>query len=627
MLSLSKTNSFSKSLHPAHVPLFAKDINNPTSDSINYLYKKLVQKSNGQNPDFWSRRTPLDYISSIFTAAGALCAAVGFQVKNSTTKNLGIGLFLFSVGSFIYSAFNKITLHPPEKIQNNTPTDETKSENEIKNRTIDSAAAVIVLDIKTVDNLMKTVRNSALDFYERERAYDDLHENLSASKSLPHEYDSFIHELQEFNSHREEEIEKLKPTIERLASNFKLFIGDSDSQKERFAKNFADILLFINNNQHPTTSKSDMLRTTIRLIKEKWKDINSVSTCVQEMFNCLFKWIEESPKYPSNSEEMPVMNLTKAIEKIIDLSKGMMLNLDINSHDYSKYDDFILKLQPLLKSDNLNLQKAARSILEYSSHPLGVKPLIESLRAFNPKNRISISESRNKVELLIKEILKNIGITVGPDPFRKVEVALKKDLFDYLSDSNNDILIAVSNLVNPSDEKVCKKLVSLLDNEDSVLKTTLIDVLSPHIGNPIVKNKLTELLNDEKQNPFIRYSIAEILENTNVDRISLLIASLNSDNADIVNFAASRLEGTDDLRIIEPLVNASKKGSIDAFFTLSTVGVHNTENGFNVDNFIKEELPKLLEEKRYPSNHINREKANRILESLNTPPNEEMVKV
>lgn len=616
MLTLSKTNSYTKSLHPAYVPLFAREISNPTPDTINDLYKQLVEKSNGQNPDFWSRRTPFDYISSIFTAAGAVCTAFGFQNDNKTTKNLGIGIFLFSLGSFVYSAFNKITLHPPDRTQHNRAID--KAGSSVKNRNEITTPIEIVLDKTTVDNLIKTVRNTSLDFYERERAYDDLHESLSASKSLPHEYDSFLQELQEFNSQREEEIAKLKPTIEKLASNLKLFTGETEPQKERFARNFADILLFINNKQLPTTCRSEMLTTTIKLIKEKWKDINSVSTCVQEIFHCLFNWIEESPKYPSNSEEMPVMILTKAIQKITDLSKEIRKNLNINSHDYSKYDNFILKLEPLLKSDNLNLQEAARSILKCTHHPLGVKPLIESLRAFNPKNRVSISEYRNKVELIVKGILENIGTTVGSDPLNLVEGAVKKDLLDYLSDNNNDVLIVVSNLVNPSDEKVCRKLLSLLDKEDIVLKTTLIDVLAPYAGNNGVKIKLSDLLDDEKQNSFVRFNIAEILENTSVDHIGLLIDSLNSDNLDIVDFAASRLEGVNEARIIQPLINACKNDSIDAFFTLSATGIHSTESGFSIDDFIKENLPKLVEKKNYSTHHMNREKANIILQKLNT---------
>lgn len=624
MLTTAKSNPYTKPLHPAYVPLFARDISNPNSETINNLYRNLVEKSNGQNPDFWSRRTPFDYISFIFSAAGAMCTAFGFQNDNKTTKNLGIGIFLVSVGSFVYSIFNRVTLHAPKSVKDSAPTNTNKDAS--KSETIHPATKITVLDKETISDLIQTVRNSALDFNERERAYDKLHENLSATESLPNEYNFLLQDLQDFNSHRENQIETIQPRLERLTSNFKIHLGNSDLEKERFARNFSEIITFINNKEFPTTCRSEMLRTTIKLIRENWREINSVSTCVQEVFNCLFKWIEESPKYPSGNDEMPIMLLTKAMERVADLAKEIKRNLNISGHDYSKYDDFILNLEPFLKSDNLNLQEAARSIYKHTNHPLGVKPLLESLRTFNPKSRVSISEHRNKIELIVKGILENIGITVGSDPLQKIEGALKKDLFDYLNDSNNDILIVTSKLVNPSDERVCRKLVSLLDKEDIVLKITLIDVLSSHSGNPIVKSKLDSLLNDSSQNPFIRYNIAEILESTDIDRISLLIDSLKSDDHDIVNFAASRLEGVNDTRIIEPLISACKNGSIDAFFTLYTTNTYTTEHGFNISSFIQEELPKLLEEKKYAPNHINRARANKILSSFNTSPVVEIAK-
>jgi len=586
-------------IHRSITPLFALDLKNPTRDEIKDLHKKLSAESSGKKPDFWSSRTLLDYISSLFCVGGVITTFFGFSKESNGTKGVGIGLVLLSIGAFVCGAFNKIDL-------NVSPNQDLKSKDKDSSLTDES-----------ISGLMETVRNKELEFYKRECAYDKLHKSLMDSYS--HEYDPMITELQQFNKKRKESVEGLKKRIAKLETDCIKSLGS----KEQFRENFSELLGISNNKQLPTTSRSKALVRAIKLIQSKWIHIDPVNEYVKKILCSLFDWVEEVPTYPKGVKGesiMPLINTDRkngALDYIRALSKSIKENSGLG-HDISKYDDFIPELEKRLKSDNYFLQDAARIFLEETKHPLGVMPLIESLRTFDPiktKNRISRDDNRNRIIDIIENIL--IATRRAPGLGPNVKAALEKDLFNYLDDTNNDIVIVASQLVDPKSNEVRTKLLSLLDKEDIILKSTLLDVLEDSIEYDDVKNKLKAVYERVGEDPFLMWQAGKILQCLSATNATkLLIASLQSKCPAFVETAAIKLRGTKNQEAIMPLIEAGKNGSLEALFTLHGMEVSQIDD-ININEFLKVELPKHLE--GYAKTHIHHANINRILDSLTDP--------
>jgi Txe/YoeB family toxin of Txe-Axe toxin-antitoxin module len=584
-------------IHRSITPLFALDLKNPTRDEIRVLHKKLSAESGGKKPGFWSCGTLLDYISSLFCAGGLITTFLGFSKENNGTKGVGIGLVLLSIGAFVCGAFNKIDFN-------------VGSNQDAQTKDKDSS-----LTDESISGLMETVRNKELEFCKRECAYDKLHGSLMDSYS--HEYDPLITELRQFDKQKKESIESIKDRIDKLETDCIESLG----KKEKFRKNFSELLNISNNKQLPTTSRSNALVIAIKLIQGKWIHIDPVNEHVKKVLCCLFDWIETIQEHPIGKKGEPVISLINPAKKngamnhIRALSESIKENSGLG-HDLSKYDDFIQELEKRLKSDDYYLQEAARIFIEETKHPLGVKPLIESLRIFDPiktKNRISRDDFRKRITIIVKAILKD---TRGaPGLGQNVSAALERDLFKYLDDANNDVVIVASQLVDPKSNEVRTKLLNLLDREDIILKSTILMTLSDSAEHQDVKDKLTDVFKKESEDPFLRYKAGEILGCINATTATtLLIASLHSKCPTFVETAAIKLRGTKDENAILPLIEAGTNGSLEALFTLYGMKI-NRMGETNINEFLKVELPKHLE--KYAKTHVHYTNINRTLKELN----------
>lgn len=585
--------------HQTIIPIFAQKLKDPTEAQIIDLYKKLVRQSNGKNPGFWSSRTPLEYISSGVSIAGAISSIFGQVKENKPIRDLGVGLILFSIGTFVYNLFKKVQLKPPAR-------DELKT-TLVNEKDIETAKE---LNNASINELAGILNNKELDFYKREIAYIKLHKSLSKSSSA--EYDMYLKDLANFQAIRESTIELYKKKIKDQTTLIKSLLQSDSYNEKRFEGAFSKLLSFAEDKSLPVESRSRAIIKTVKIVKENWIGIKSISKHVKELLSSLFVWAEESQRHIKSDFNL---SSSQCLETISALGTKIRENSDRNGHDLSNYDDLIPKLEELIKSPNYQQQEAARIFIETTKHTLGLKPLIESLRSYDPSqisNRISKVDYRNRIIRITKDIIDNSDLIVGSNSL--IKQRLEDDVFNYLSDENKDIVIAACRLSDSHDIKVRRKLIELLDDKDPILKLTLLDILEKHTDEAPVRKKLFKIIRDEDENPFIKYKAAKTVQSTNqISAESLLIESLKSSYMEIVNNAAFELKDFKSEKIIMPLVEAGKKGSLNALFTLYEIGIL-VVNSFNVKEFLQDEFSKHL--KNYSTSHINHRLINVAIEKL-----------